>query len=144
MPDFGEILSAVRDQLQGVARRRADIQGQLAEIEREYLRLSSAVSVMEEHAQSGAPAPGGDGVANPLSVTERVFDAIAGGLARTRGELLRKLVPLDIKSNSVDSALTRLKRQSRITKQGRWFVALDPPPPPVAVAPSPEDSSASS
>lgn len=143
MSELPALIASFRDQLAAVERRRAEIERQRADVEREYVRLASGLSLLEEHVRGGRPAPAADAAADDRSVTDRVYDLILAGVARTRGEILRQLLPLGVKENGIDSALTRLKRQQRIAKQGRVFVALDPPTP-VPPAPSPEVPSSSS
>lgn len=142
MPDFRTVLASIREDLAVVERRRADLEREREAVEADYVRLSAALSVLEERLQPAGPVSGTDAQADSPSVTDRVFDAIADSSARTRGELLRKFKPLGVKENSIDSALTRLKRRKLIVKQGRWFVPVDPPPSTAPGAASSETSSA--
>ena len=141
MPDFHAVLSSVEDRLAAVARRREELERQCADVVREYDRLAGTVSTMKEHAAlAGQPSSAEASVDPP--VTGRVLDALVGSSANSRATLLRHFRPLGVKENTVDSAITRLKKRGAIRQRGKILLPTESSSPP-SVAQSPQPSAVS-
>ena len=130
MPDLDAVLSSVRDQLAVVARRRDDLDRQRAHLDSEYARLSTAVSVMEEHVGPAAQPSSTAALADRSSpLSQRILDALAGSSATRRADLLTLFRPLGINENTLDSAIYRLRKRGAIQKRGKYLVPVLQTPP---------------
>lgn len=133
MPDFDAVLSAVRTRLEALGKRRDALRRELGEVDAEHMRLSSAISVLEEHLPAASPQPSAASFPVSPSVPEeplpekmgRVFRAIDFSGVR-RAELLRRVVAPDLDANAVDGALTRLKQRGLIRRRGRIILPAQP------------------
>ena len=138
-PNLEQVLSSVRAQLADLDRRRTELEAALEGVDREHARLTAAVSVLEEHLPSDAPAQFTEGgprsVPEPKPLTERILDALTNSSARTRLDLWNVFRPMGVNENTLDSALYRLKKRGSIEQRDKVFVVAASPPSDVSSGP---------
>lgn len=142
MRDLDAVLSSVRAQLALVDRRRVELDRQRADVERDYAKLAAAVSVMEEHAALAARPSSSDESADSPPLAERILDAVVKGSARSRRDLIRLFRP-GVNTNTLDSAILRLKKRGLLQGPGKHLVSVGQPPAPASAGRSPETASRS-
>ena len=126
MPDFDAVVESLRAQLDVADRRLAELDRQREDVERQRDRLSTALSVLEEHAGAGGSPAAAFALADSPPLTERVLDAIVAASATNRADLVQLFRPLGVRDNALDSALSRLTKRGLICRRGRQIVPVAP------------------
>ena len=146
MPDAHVLLASFKSELATLDRRRAELRGQLEELEHEYQRLETTVAVLEDRV--GAVSQVGPADAREdVPLADRIVDAL-GATGLRRPEMLRIFVGQGFTPSAIDSAANRLTKRGRVRREGRRIVRVVPssePAQPVApdlVGVDPPDSGA--
>ena len=143
MPDLDAVLSSVRAQLALVDRRRVELDRQRADVERESAKLAAAVSVMEEHAALADRPSSSDESADSPPLADGILDAVVKGSARSRRDLIRLFRPLGVNTNTLDSAILRLKKRGLLQGPGKRLVPVGQPLAPTSAGRSQETAAGS-
>ena len=137
MGELATCLSSVRGQIEAVVNRRDDLQRQLADVAREHDRLTAAVSVLQEHLETGSPLLS-DVSEDPPPLTDQILDELPGSTGKTRATFQRDFRPRGMNENTVDSALARLRKSGALVKRGKYYFRSAPASASPSVASSPD------
>lgn len=125
MRDLAAVLSSVRAKQEVLASRRAELESQLAEVDREQGRLAAAVSVMEEHRRARSGSPPSEQRAGGPRLVNQILDELARSPGQTRADLLRVFASRN--PNTVSAAVARLcKRGAVVNNAGHYCVVQGP------------------
>ena len=128
MPDAHVLLSSMRDELATLNRRRAELRGQLEELDRQHDRLATTVSVLDERVGAVAPKSGSSDSLDDVPLTDRILDAL-GTTGLRRADMLRIFMAQGFTDSAIDSALSRLTKRRAVRRQGKRVLHAEPPAP---------------
>ena len=141
-------LEAARARRADVDRRRAELDRRLGEIEKEKAEFTTTLAVLERLAAQPS-AKTASSASAPLA--DRILAAAIEAGSTTRAELIQRFGSLDVKVETLDSAIRRLVERGALRREERrLFPVLDgraavPPVPaaePPAAAPDPAPGAA--
>ena len=127
MPDPTVVASDVRQRVAELDRRRAELERELVQLDRDHRLLLPVLALIEQYCPDAGPpdvSPGSD----PPPLIHRILDALLSSSARTRADVVKLFASEGIKEATVDSALSRLKKNGAVEKRrgGVLVVVADP------------------